>query len=297
VLRALDLVGAPDHRAPGRRLEVHQVASADRPSVEHRLLAWVVQVREVLQVLAPPPGALLATASGESDQVALTQGTREAPETPVTRATLEIHVTRAIRENRVLQALGVARLVAVVHRGEERGVDARRSAIQILARQPVELPQQSVRPAAREAAVHALLLHAPPLGAHRAHQLVGHAQVEVLQGEMTGRWVTRATRAVGRQGQAHQQQAGEDLAVILAVIRAPVLAAIRAVILVPALAVILAIHVVNTEARAGETRLVQGAQRGLLLALGAALAQSHSPRLHPSADQPEPQMMRCRSRG
>jgi hypothetical protein len=90
------------------------------------------------------------------------------------------------------------------------------------------------------------------------------------------------------------------LAVILVVL-VVILAVILAVILVPALAVILAvilaIHVVNTEARAGETRLVQGAQRGLLLALGAALAQSHSPRLHPSADQPEPQMMRCRSRG
>jgi hypothetical protein len=243
--------------------------------VEHHLLARVGQVREALQVLAPHPGALLATALGESDQVAQTQGTREAPETPVT---LEIPV---IRGTRVPRAPGVAQLVAQVPRDVARGADAPTNVILIHARQPVELPQPSVRPAAREAAVHALLPHAPPRGAHRAQQLVVHAQVEALQGEMTGRWVTRATRAVGLQGQAHQQQGGEALAVIL----------------VPALAVILAIHVVNTEARAGETRLVQGAQRGLLLALGAALAQSHSPRLHPSADQPEPQMMRCRSRG
>ncbi len=255
------------------------MASAARPSVEHHLLARVGQVREALQVLAPHPGALLATASGESDQVAQTQGTREAPETPVT---LEIPV---ILGTRVPRAPGVAQLVAQVPRDVARGADAPTNVILIHARQPVELPQPSVRPAAREAAVHALLPHAPPPGVHRAPQLVDRGQVEALQGEMTGRWVTRATRAVGRQGQAHQQQGGEALAVILAVI------------LVPALAVILAVLALSTEARAGETRLVQGAQRGLLLALGDALAQSHSPRLHPNADQPEPQMMRCRSRG
>ncbi len=276
MLTALDLVEAPDHRAQARRLEVQQVASAARPSVEHHLLARVGQVREALQVLAPHPGALLATASGESDQVALTQGTREAP------VTLEIPV---ILGTRVPRAPGVAQLVAQVPRDVARGADAPTNVILIHARQPVELPQPSVRPAAREAAVHALLPHAPPPGVHRAQQLVDRGQVEALQGEMTGRWVTRATRAVGLQGQAHQQQGGEALAVILAMI------------LVPAPAVILAVLALSTEARAGETRLLQGAQRGLLLALGAALAQSRSPRLHPNADQPEPQMMRCRSRG
>lgn len=275
------------------------MASAARPSVEHHLLARVVQVREALQVLAQQQGALLATVSGESDQVALTQGTREARETPVTRVTLGIratHVTRAPR------APGVAQLVAQVPRDVARGADALMNVILIHARQPVELLQPSVRPVAREAAVHALLPHAPPRGVHRAPQLVDRGQVARLHGATIGQWVTRATRAVGRRGQAHQQQAGEALAVTLVAIRAPALVEILVAVLAVVLdltraAALVLIHVVNTADLAGENQLVQAQQRAPLRVLGGELAQSRSPHLHPNADQPEPQMMRCRSRG
>lgn len=267
MLTVLVLVEAPEHRAPVRHLEVHQAASAARPSVEHHPLARVVQVREALQVLAQQQGALLATVSGESDQVALTQGTREDRET---------------REIRVPRAPGVAQLVAQVPRDVARGADAPMNVILIHARQPVELRQPSVRPVAREAAVHALAPHAPPRVAHHA-RLADHDQVAVLHGATIGQWVTRATRAAGRRGQAHQQQAGEAPVEILVVTRAPVLA------------VILAVLALSTEARAGETRLVQGEQREPLRVRGGELVQSRSPHLHPNVDQPEPQMRRCRS--
>ena len=289
MLTVLVLVEAPEHRAPVRHLEVHQAASAARPSVEHHLLARVVQVREALQVLAQQQGALLATASGESDQVALTQGTREARETLGIRVT---HVTRGIRVIRVPRAPGVAQLVAQVPRDVARGADAPRSAIQILAHQQVELPQPSVRPVARAVVRLDLALHAPPHGVHRAQQLVDHDQVAGLQGETTGRWVTRATRAVGRQGQVHLQQVGAALVVILAASRVLVLVVVLDLTRAAALVLI---HVVNTADLAGETLLVQGEQRAPLRVLGGELVQSRSPHLHPNVDQPDTQMMRCRS--
>jgi len=271
------------------------VASAARLSVEHHPLARVVQVRVVLQALALQQGALPVTVSGESDQVAQTQGTREARETREIHATLGIRVNREIR---VPRAPGVAQLVAQVPRDVARGADAPTNVILIHARQQVEPLQPSVRAVAREAAVHALLPHAPPRGVHRAPQLVDRGQVEALQGEMTGRWATRATRAVGRQGQAHQQQVGAALVVILAATRVLALVGILVVVLAVVLVLTRApIHVVNTADLAGENQLVRGQQRAPLHVLGAALARSRSPHLHPSADQPEPQMMRCRSRG
>ena len=296
VLTVLVLVEAPEHRAPVRHLEVHQAASADRPSVEQHLLARVVQVREALQVLAQQQGALLATASGESDQVALTQGTREARETPVTRVTLGIRVTHVTR---VPRAHGVAQLVAQVPRDVARGADAPMNVILIHARQPVELRQPSVRPAARVVELHVLALHAPPRAAHHARP-ADHDQVAGLHGATIGQWVTRATRAVGRRGQAHQQQAGEALVVILVATRVPALVEILVVVLVVVLdltraAALVLIHVVNTADLAGENQLVQAQQRAPLRVLGGELAQSRSPHLHPNVDQPEPQMRRCRS--
>ena len=308
MLTALDLVEALDQRAPVRRLEVQQVASAVLRSEEHHPHAPVVRVREGLQVLAPHQGAPVATVLGRSDLVAQTQGIREDLEIRATRATRVIHVTRVtlgIRASRVPQARAVVRLVAAAHRDEGRGEDAPRSAIQILAHQQVELPQPSVRPAEREAAAHAQLLPVLVLGVNHVQQLVDHAQVEVPQGEMTGQWVTRATRAVGRRGLAHQQQAGEALAVILVATRVPALVAIlevtlevvHAVVLVLIHAVVLVlIHAATTEDRAGETRLARGQQRGPLPAQGAALAPSLCLHLRPNADQPEPLMTRRRSR-
>ena len=293
MLIVLALVEAPDHRAPAHHLEVHQAASAARPSVVQHLLARVVQVREALQVLAQQQGALLATVSGECDQVALTQGTREARETPVTLGIRATHVTRVPR------APGVAQLVAQVPRDVARGADAPMNVILIHARQPVELRQPSVRPVALEAAVHALLLHAPPRGAHHARP-ADHDQVAGLHGATIGQWVTRATRAVGRRGQAHQQQAGEALAVTLVATRVPALAVILVAVLAVVLdltraAALVLIHVVNTADLAGENQLVQAQQRAPLRVLGGELAQSRSPHLHPNVDQPEPLMRRCRS--
>lgn len=275
MLRALVLAEAPDHRAPARHLEVHQVASAARPSVEHHLLARVVQVLEVLQVLAQQQGAPLATVLAESDQVDQTQGTREDLEIPVTREILG------------LRARVVAQLAGQAPRDAARGVDAPKSAILILAPQQVEPPQLSARRVARAVERHALVLHAQPPGAHRA-QPEGRVRVQALQGVTSGQWVTRATRAVGRRGQVPQQRAGEALAVILAANHAVILVEVLGVILVPTRAAI-------TAGLAEENPLVQAERRGLSLAQGAALAPSLCQHLRPNADQLDPLRRACRS--
>ncbi len=204
-----------------------------------------------------------------------------------------IRVTREMRAIHVRQARAVARLAALEHLDEVRAADAPRSVIQIRDRQQVERRQPSVRPEERVVVLHAVVLQAQPLEVHRAQQLVDHGQVAVLPGEMTGQWATRATRAVGRRGQARQQQVGEALAAILAAILVVVLAAVLVVVLA---AVLVLIHAASTEGLAGETLLVQGQQRGLLPVQGAALAPSLCLHLRPNADQPEPLTTRRRSR-
>ena len=313
-LTVLDLAEGLDHRAQARHLEVQQVASAVLRSVEHHPHAPVVRVREGLQALAPHQGAPVATVMGRSDLVAQTRETREDLATLGTRV---IHATLGIRVIRVPQARAVAQLAELEHLGEVRGADAPRSAIPILARQqalddaPMALPELPMgeevpgQPEQRElvarAVVHlALAPHAPPRVAHHA-RLADHDQVAGLQGATIGQWVTRATRAVGRRGLAHQQQVGEALAVILAATRVPALAGILEVVLAAVLvltlaAVLVLIHAASTAGLAGETLLVQGQQRGLSPVQGAALAPSLCLHLRPNADQPEPLTTRRRSR-
>ena len=296
-LTVLDLAEGLDHRAQARHLEVQQVASAVLRSVEHHPHAPVVRVREGLQALAPHQGAPVATVMGRSDLVAQTRETREDLATLGTRV---IHATLGIRVIRVPQARAVAQLAELEHLGEVRGADAPRSAILILARQQVGQPQLSVRPVARAVVHLALAPHAPPRVAHHA-RLADHDQVAGLQGATIGQWVTRATRAVGRRGLAHQQQVGEALAVILAATRVPALAGILEVVLAAVLvltlaAVLVLIHAASTAGLAGETLLVQGQQRGLSPVQGAALAPSLCLHLRPNADQPEPLTTRRRSR-
>ena len=211
-----------------------------------------------------------------------------------------IHATLGIRVIRVPQARAVAQLAELEHLGEVRGADAPRSAILILARQQVGQPQLSVKLVARAVVHLALAPHAPPRVAHHA-RLADHDQVAGLQGATIGQWVTRATRAVGRRGLAHQQQVGEALAVILAATRVPALAGILEVVLAAVLvltlaAVLVLIHAASTAGLAGETLLVQGQQRGLSPVQGAALAPSLCLHLRPNADQPEPLTTRRRSR-
>lgn len=273
------------------------MASAVLRSVEHHPHAPVVRVREGLQALAPHQGAPVATVMGRSDLVAQTRETREDLATLGTRV---IHATLGIRVIRVPQARAVAQLAELEHLGEVRGADAPRSAILILARQQVGQPQLSVKLVARAVVHLALAPHAPPRVAHHA-RLADHDQVAGLQGATIGQWVTRATRAVGRRGLAHQQQVGEALAVILAATRVPALAGILEVVLAAVLvltlaAVLVLIHAASTAGLAGETLLVQGQQRGLSPVQGAALAPSLCLHLRPNADQPEPLTTRRRSR-
>lgn len=296
-LTVLDLAEGLDHRAQARHLEVQQVASAVLRSVEHHPHAPVVRVREGLQALAPHQGAPVATVMGRSDLVAQTRETREDLATLGTRV---IHATLGIRVIRVPQARAVAQLAELEHLGEVRGADAPRSAIPILARQQVGQPQLSAKLVARAVVHLALAPHAPPRVAHHA-RLADHDQVAGLQGATIGQWVTRATRAVGRRGLAHQQQVGEALAVILAATRVPALAGILEVVLAAVLvltlaAVLVLIHAASTAGLAGETLLVQGQQRGLSPVQGAALAPSLCLHLRPNADQPEPLTTRRRSR-
>ena len=303
VLTALDLAEALDLRAQAHHLEVQQVASAVLRSVEHHPHAPVVRVREGLQALARHQGAPVATVMGRIDLVAQTRETREDLATlgiRVTHATRGIRVTHVTRGIRVRQARAVAQLAEPEHLGEERGADAPRSAILILARQQVGQPQLSVNLVARAVVHLALAPHAPPRVAHHA-RLADHDQIAGLQGATIGQWVTRATRAVGRRGLAHQQQVGEALAVILAATRVPALAGILEVVLAAVLvltlaAVLVLIHAASTAGLAGETLLVQGQQRGLLPVQGAALAPSLCLHLPPNADQPEPLTTRRRSR-
>ena len=293
VLTALDLAEALDLRAQAHHLEVQQVASAVLRSVEHHPHAPVVRVREGLQALARHQGAPVATVMGRIDLVAQTRETREDLATLGTRV---IHATLGIRVIRVPQARAVAQLAEPEHLGEERGADAPRSAILILARQQVGQPQLSVKLVARAVVHLALAPHAPPRVAHHA-RLADHDQIAGLQGATIGQWATRATRAVGRRGLAHQQQAGEALAVILAAILEVTLVVVLAVILEAILAAVLVlIHAASTAGLAGETLLVQGQQRGLLPVQGAALAPSLCLHLRPNADQPEPLTTRRRSR-
>ncbi|CAB4794172.1 unannotated protein [freshwater metagenome] len=273
------------------------MASAVLRSVEHHPHAPVVRVREGLQALAPHQGAPVATVMGRSDLVAQTRETREDLATLGTRV---IHATLGIRVIRVPQARAVAQLAELEHLGEVRGADAPRSAILILARQQVGQPQLSAKLVARAVVHLALAPHAPPRVAHHA-RLADHDQVAGLQGATIGQWVTRATRAVGRRGLAHQQQVGEALAVILAATRVPALAGILEVVLAAVLvltlaAVLVLIHAASTAGLAGETLLVQGQQRGLSPVQGAALAPSLCLHLRPNADQPEPLTTRRRSR-
>ncbi|CAB4647698.1 unannotated protein [freshwater metagenome] len=273
------------------------MASAVLRSVEHHPHAPVVRVREGLQALAPHQGAPVATVMGRSDLVAQTRETREDLATLGTRV---IHATLGIRVIRVPQARAVAQLAELEHLGEVRGADAPRSAILILARQQVGQPQLSVKLVARAVVHLALAPHAPPRVAHHA-RLADHDQVAGLQGATIGQWVTRAIRAVGRRGLAHQQQVGEALAVILAATRVPALAGILEVVLAAVLvltlaAVLVLIHAASTAGLAGETLLVQGQQRGLSPVQGAALAPSLCLHLRPNADQPEPLTTRRRSR-
>ena len=308
VLTALDLAEALDLRAQAHHLEVQQVASAVLRSVEHHPHAPVVRVREGLQALARHQGAPVATVMGRIDLVAQTRETREDLATlgirvtlatrgiRVTLATRGIRVTHVTRGILVRQARAVAQLAELEHLGEVRGADAPRSAILILARQQVGQPQLSVNLVARAVVHLALAPHAPPRVAHHA-RLADHDQIAGLQGATIGQWVTRATRAVGRRGLAHQQQAGEALAVILAAILEVTLVVVLAVILEAILAAVLVlIHAASTAGLAGETLLVQGQQRGLLPVQGAALAPSLCLHLPPNADQPEPLTTRRRSR-